>query len=133
VRSSKLPTKREKLLDAARQYLGYKTELGNRSMFGLRVGYETAPWSGAFIDVIAREAGLHVPSCVYTPTALADFIKNEKTKESGQKFPKSVKKEEKPIETTSIPPKNVEDSKVTADDKAGAIDGEVIETKESKE
>jgi hypothetical protein len=76
VRSSKLPTKREKLLDAARQYLGYKTELGNRSMFGLRVGYETAPWSGAFIDVIAREAGLHVPSCVYTPTALADFIKN---------------------------------------------------------
>ena len=76
MRSSKLSTKRQKLLDAARQYLGYKTELGNRSMFGKRLGYETAPWAGAFIDVIAREAGLYVPSCVYTPTALATFIKN---------------------------------------------------------
>lgn len=76
MRSSKLSTKRQKFLDAARQYLGYKTELGNRSMFGQRLGYETAPWAGAFIDVIAREAGVHVPSCVYTPTALAAFIKN---------------------------------------------------------
>lgn len=68
--------KLSKLLDTARQYLGYKSELGNRTIFGAKVGYETAPWSGAFIDVIFRESGVHVPSCVYTPTALAEFIKN---------------------------------------------------------
>lgn len=72
--------KLSKLLDTARQYLGYKSELGNRTTFSARVGYDAAPWAGAFLDVIFRDSGVHVPSCVYTPTALAEFIK------SGQLF-----------------------------------------------
>jgi hypothetical protein len=44
-------------------------------MFGQKVGYDSTPWSGAFVDVVAREAGLHLPSFIYTPAALAEFIR----------------------------------------------------------
>jgi hypothetical protein len=48
------------------------------SGFGERVGYGSNPWSGSFIDVVAREAGLtheHLPPLVYTPAALAEFAR----------------------------------------------------------
>jgi hypothetical protein len=59
----------------ARKYLGYQSELLGRNAFGQRVGYDSLPWSGAFIDVVAREAGLNLPSFTYTPAALAEFIR----------------------------------------------------------
>ncbi len=59
----------------ARKYLGYTSELLGRTAFGQRVGYETAPWSGAFIDVVAREAGVRLPSFTYVPAALAEAIR----------------------------------------------------------
>lgn len=59
----------------ARKYLGYTSELLGRSAFGQRVGYETAPWSGAFIDVVAREAGVRLPSFTYVPAALAEAVR----------------------------------------------------------
>jgi hypothetical protein len=65
----------ELFISKAQQYLGYTAEMLGRNMFGQKVGYDSTPWSGAFIDVVAREAGLHLPSFVYTPAALAEFIR----------------------------------------------------------
>lgn len=59
----------------ARKYVGYKSELLGRTSFGERVGYDSTVWSGAFIDVIARESGLDLPSFVYSPAALAEFFR----------------------------------------------------------
>lgn len=59
----------------ARKYVGYKSDLGGRNIFGERVGYDATVWSGAFIDVIARESGLDLPSFVYSPAALAEFFR----------------------------------------------------------
>lgn len=59
----------------ARKYVGYKSELLGRTGFGERVGYDATVWSGAFIDVIARESGQHLPSFVYSPAALAEFTR----------------------------------------------------------
>lgn len=63
-------------ITTARKYVGYKSELLGRNIFGERVGYETAVWSGAFIDVIARESGVDLPSFVYSPAALAEATRN---------------------------------------------------------
>lgn len=60
----------------ARKYVGYRSELLGRTSFGERVGYDATVWSGAFIDVIARESGQHLPSFVYSPAALAEFSRN---------------------------------------------------------
>ena len=63
-------------IKSAQQYLGYTVDLGGRNIFGQKVGYDAQPWAGAFIDVCAREAGLELPSFVYTPAALAEFIRS---------------------------------------------------------
>ena len=59
----------------ARKYVGYRSELLGRNSFGERVGYDATVWSGAFIDVIARESGQDLPSFVYSPAALAEFTR----------------------------------------------------------
>lgn len=59
----------------ARKYLGYTSELLGRNAFGQRVGYDSAPWAGAFIDVVAREAGVRLPSFTYVPAGLAEAIR----------------------------------------------------------
>jgi hypothetical protein len=66
----------EVFVQTARKYVGYTSELLGRNSFGERVGYNTTVWSGAFIDVIARESGLDIPSFVYSPAALAEFLRN---------------------------------------------------------
>ena len=60
----------------AKKYIGYQAGLLQRNAFGERVGYDSQPWSGAFVDVVARESGLHLPSFVYTPSACAEAIRN---------------------------------------------------------
>lgn len=60
----------------AKKYIGYQAGLLQRNAFGERVGYDSQPWSGAFIDVVARESGLHLPSFVYTPAAAAEAVRN---------------------------------------------------------
>lgn len=59
----------------AQSHLGYTAEQIGRNYFGEKVGYNSQPWSGAFVDVCARDAGLQLPSFVYTPAALAEFIR----------------------------------------------------------
>lgn len=66
----------ELFMKTAQQYLGYSVDLGGRNIFGQKVGYDAQPWAGAFVDVCAREAGLQLPSFVYTPAALAEFIRS---------------------------------------------------------
>lgn len=63
-------------MKTAQKYLGYSAETLGRNIFGNVVGYDSQPWSGAFVDVVAREAGIELPSFVYTPSALAEFIRS---------------------------------------------------------
>jgi hypothetical protein len=66
----------ELFIKSAQQSLGYTAEQLGRNKFGQKVGYDSHPWAGAFIDVVAREAGLKLPSFTYTPAALAEFIRS---------------------------------------------------------
>lgn len=62
-------------LDNALSHVGYRTRPGGVSDFGRRVGYSghELPWDGAFIDCVAIDSGLVIPSCVHTPSGLAEF------------------------------------------------------------
>jgi hypothetical protein len=60
----------------ASAFAGYQAGPLLRNQFGERVGYNNQPWAGSFIDVVARDSGLHLPSFAYTPTALAELSKN---------------------------------------------------------
>lgn len=66
---------RDRFLEEARSHLGYKTRPSGLSDFGAQTGYSghALPWSGSFVDVVARNAGLIIPSCVYTPSGLGEF------------------------------------------------------------
>jgi hypothetical protein len=72
------------LIQAAEKHLGYHAKAGNDSIFGRTVGYTGLPWSGAFIDVVAREAGVDIPACVYSTSGLAEFIRQRAWKEKPQ-------------------------------------------------
>ena len=65
----------ERFLTEARSHLGYKCRPGGLSDFAVRAGYKGSaiPWSGAFIDCVARDSELFLPACVYTPSGLAEF------------------------------------------------------------
>jgi hypothetical protein len=65
---------RDRFLETARVHLGYRAQPGMMSYYGGTVGYQGLPWDGAFIDVVAREAGVPLTACVYSPTALAEFV-----------------------------------------------------------
>ena len=69
--------RRENFIATAHSYLGYTASADGTSVFGQRVGYagRGLPWDGAFIDVVARESGVPITACVYTPIALSRFIK----------------------------------------------------------
>lgn len=73
----KLPIpERDRFLEVARSHLGYKTRPSGLSDFGAQTGYSghAIPWSGAFIDVVARDAEVIMPSCMYTPSGLGEFV-----------------------------------------------------------
>ena len=70
------PAGAQEFIQAAKNYLGYVAGPMLRNQFGERVGYNSQPWAGAFVDVVARECGLQLPSCVYTASGLAELINN---------------------------------------------------------
>ena len=74
---------RETFLLEAQSHLGTRVRTGILSPFAQRVGYagHDLPWSGAFIDCIARDAGLAVPSCVQTAAGLSEFIRDRRLTE----------------------------------------------------
>lgn len=69
-------TSAQEFVSAARTHCGYRASPGGRNDYAARVGYDSTgvPWSGAFIDCVARDAGVVLPACVYTPNGLAEFI-----------------------------------------------------------
>jgi hypothetical protein len=69
-------TKREQFLATVKSYNGYQANAGLRNQFGATVGYDGAPWAGAFIDVAARQANVKLPACVQTASGLAEFIRD---------------------------------------------------------
>ncbi len=77
LRKDQQPTESVQLvIKIAQSYLGYAADLGGRNVFGAKVGYDSQPWAGAFVDVCLREAGLkNLPSFTYTPAALAESIR----------------------------------------------------------
>jgi len=66
----------EDFVAAALKHCGYRASPGGRNDFTERMGYTSTgvPWSGAFIDVVARDAGVDMPACIYSPNGLAEFI-----------------------------------------------------------
>jgi hypothetical protein len=66
---------RDLFIETAKSHLGYKTRPSGLSEFAVRTGYqgEAIPWSGAFIDCVARDSEIFLPACVYTPSGLAEF------------------------------------------------------------
>lgn len=67
-----------RFIETASAYLNYEAGPLMRNQFGERVGYNSQPWAGMFIDVVGRECGLHLPSFAYTPTALAEMLANRR-------------------------------------------------------
>lgn len=69
---------RELFISLAEQEVGYTANGDGTNTYGERVGYngKGLPWDGAFIDVIARKAGLRWKSFIYTPQALSLAIKD---------------------------------------------------------
>lgn len=68
---------KELFLQTALSYLGYQPELLGRNKFGQKVGYDSVPWSGAFVDVCAREAGIpNFASFVNTAAGLGESLRN---------------------------------------------------------
>jgi hypothetical protein len=72
------------LIEAAEKHLGYQCRPGNDSIYGRTVGYNGLTWSGSFIDVVAREAGVDIPACVYSASGLAEFIRRRAWRERPQ-------------------------------------------------
>ena len=72
----------EAFIAGAKSHLGYKTRPGGQSDFAVRTGYtgHDVPWDGAFVDVVARDAGVKLPACVYTPSGLAEFSQQGRLK-----------------------------------------------------
>jgi len=67
---------RNRFINTALGYVDYKPRPGGLTDFGRRTGYNghEIPWSGSFVDCVARDAQILIPACVYTPTGLAEFI-----------------------------------------------------------
>ena len=72
------------VISSAEKHLGYHCRPGNVSVFGQTVGYSGLVWSGAFIDVVFREAGFQLPACVYSPSGLSEFIRQRAWRERPQ-------------------------------------------------
>lgn len=70
------PVAVQRFIAAAQQHLGYTAEQLGKNKFGARVGYDSQPWGGAFIDVVAREAGITGPAFTYTGSALAEYFRS---------------------------------------------------------
>lgn len=73
----KPPTKREiveRFITQALSYNGYTAKPNRDNIFGERLNLNGQPWDGIFIDSVAREVGLALPSHAYPPVALADYL-----------------------------------------------------------
>ena len=76
--------KPDTVIETAEAWLGFiNAGLNGRTPFGERSGYEVN-WAGAFIDTVFHDAGMRIPSCVYSSSGLAEFIKQGRVKNKPQ-------------------------------------------------
>lgn len=75
--------KPETVIETAEAWLGYTTGLNGRTPFGERSSYDLN-WAGSFIDAMFHDAGVRIPSCVYSSSGLAEFIKQGRVKNKPQ-------------------------------------------------
>jgi hypothetical protein len=66
----------EQFVTQAQSYNGYVARENRDNIFGERLGTNGLPWDGMFIDVVAREVGMRLPTMSQTPVALSQFIRN---------------------------------------------------------
>jgi len=78
------PLPASNVLQQAEAWLGFTANPNGRTPFGEKSGYDGTLWAGAFIDFIFHEAGLTIPSCVYPPSGLAEFVKQGRLKQRPQ-------------------------------------------------
>jgi hypothetical protein len=71
------------VIKTAEAWLGYVTGLNGRTPFGERSSYDLN-WAGSFIDAVFHDAGMRIPSCVYSSSGLAEFIKQGRVKDKPQ-------------------------------------------------
>ena len=69
--------KPETVIETAEAWLGYVTGINGRTPFGERSSYDLN-WAGSFIDAVFHDAGMRIPSCVYSSSGLAEFIKQKR-------------------------------------------------------
>jgi hypothetical protein len=74
-RESGQPSKRDLFIAEAASQVGYTARPNRNSFYGERTGYNSHPWSGSFIDVIAHSTDVDIPSLVYPTAALQVFMK----------------------------------------------------------
>jgi hypothetical protein len=74
-RESGQPSKRDLFIAEAASHVGYTSRPNRNSVYGERVGYNSKPWSGSFIDVVASSTDVDIPSLVYPTAALQVFMK----------------------------------------------------------
>jgi len=64
---------RQAFLAEAASHVGYQARSNGHSTYAEITGHAGMPWAGAFVDVVARNAGIDLPSHVQTAAALANF------------------------------------------------------------
>ena len=62
-------------VDKALSYVGYRSQPLNVNTFSERRQLKGQPWDGMFIDTVAKEVGLRMPSFTYAPLALSHYLK----------------------------------------------------------
>lgn len=63
------------VIDEAQNWLGFQARANNQTPFGDMTGYNGITWAGAFVDYVFFKTGTVIPSCVYSPSGLAEFIR----------------------------------------------------------
>ncbi len=63
------------VVDEAERWLGFRPAGNTSTPFGELSGYNGQTWAGMFIDYIFFKAGVVIPSCGYSPTGLAEFVR----------------------------------------------------------
>jgi hypothetical protein len=72
------------VIKSGEAWLGFTTSgLNGRTPFGEKSGYDVN-WAGAFIDTVFHDSGMRIPSCVYSSSGLAEFMKQGRVKNKPQ-------------------------------------------------
>lgn len=67
--------KRLAFLSEAASQVGYTARPNRNSAFGERTGYNSQPWSGSFIDYVAKKTDVDIPSTAYSAASLQYFVR----------------------------------------------------------